>query len=194
VESAAAARRQDQIVEAARALFVRHGYRKTSMSDIAVRAGLAKRTLYLHFESKEAIFRALLDTCQRQVRTRASVAEHLDAPVHQRVADLLYAYLGTSLEWFADPEHLGEIEQLVLGDPITFGDRSMCDELIGRVASMMLACVTASTALDARDAHERAVVAVLAASGAKSFHDATVDNMRERVELIARRVCVGLEW
>ena len=45
-----------QIVDAAANIFVEQGYRRTQMADIADALGLAKGTLYLYVESKEALF------------------------------------------------------------------------------------------------------------------------------------------
>ncbi|MCK5712524.1 MAG: TetR/AcrR family transcriptional regulator [Hyphomicrobiaceae bacterium] len=44
--------KQQRIVEAATKLFLRHGYRKTSVEKIAQRAGMAKGTVYLYFKTK----------------------------------------------------------------------------------------------------------------------------------------------
>ena len=51
------------ILEAAEHVFSTCGFAEAKMADIADRAGLAAGTLYKHFESKEEIFRALLDHC-----------------------------------------------------------------------------------------------------------------------------------
>ena len=45
-----------ELVQAATETFIRLGYRRTQMSDIAERLGVAKGTLYLYVESKEALF------------------------------------------------------------------------------------------------------------------------------------------
>jgi TetR/AcrR family acrAB operon transcriptional repressor len=52
--------RQQQILEAAAAVIIRLGYDKASMTDIAVEAGASRRTVYLYFKGKEALFEALL--------------------------------------------------------------------------------------------------------------------------------------
>ena len=44
------------VVDAARALFLRQGYAGTTMEDIAVLAGLTKRTLYNNYPDKTALF------------------------------------------------------------------------------------------------------------------------------------------
>ena len=50
--------RRRAIVEAARACFLQFGYAKTSMNDIAKRAGISRPLLYRAFKNKEAIFGA----------------------------------------------------------------------------------------------------------------------------------------
>ena len=52
--------RQTEIVQAAWAMFARYGYAKTTMSDIARHAGVARQTVYNAFESKEDILRAVV--------------------------------------------------------------------------------------------------------------------------------------
>src|SRR5258708_36742368 len=52
------AARRLAILEAATPVFLRYGYKKTSMDDLARAAGLSRQGLYLHFENKEALFKA----------------------------------------------------------------------------------------------------------------------------------------
>ena len=49
------------ILEAALQLFSKHGYRGTSIREIAEAAGLSTGNVYHHFPDKEALFRTLLD-------------------------------------------------------------------------------------------------------------------------------------
>jgi len=53
------------LVDSATSVFIRAGYRRTQMSDVAAEAGVAKGTLYLYFESKEALFDAALRHADR---------------------------------------------------------------------------------------------------------------------------------
>jgi AcrR family transcriptional regulator len=48
--------RLQQLVESATNVFIEQGYRRTQMADIAEALGVAKGTLYLYVESKEALF------------------------------------------------------------------------------------------------------------------------------------------
>ena len=52
--------REQRILDAALDLFVHYGYDKTTVSDIAHEAGVSKGAIYLHFESKDDLFEALL--------------------------------------------------------------------------------------------------------------------------------------
>jgi AcrR family transcriptional regulator len=52
----------------------RHGYEKTTMGDIAARAGIARPTLYKHFKSKQEILFAGIDSVALDFAL--SVAEH----------------------------------------------------------------------------------------------------------------------
>jgi len=52
--------RAERILDAAAGLIVRLGYGKTTIDDIARRAGVAKGTVYLHWKSRDALFVALL--------------------------------------------------------------------------------------------------------------------------------------
>jgi len=52
--------RPQEILDAALAVFAERGFAAARMDDIARRAGVAKGTIYLYFDSKEAVFKALL--------------------------------------------------------------------------------------------------------------------------------------
>ncbi|HEV2561534.1 MAG TPA: TetR/AcrR family transcriptional regulator [Rhizomicrobium sp.] len=52
--------RPPEILEAALAVFAEKGFAATRMEDIARSAGVTKGTIYLYFESKEAVFRGLV--------------------------------------------------------------------------------------------------------------------------------------
>lgn len=47
-------------IEAAKLLFLRNGYARTTMEDIAAQAGLTKRTLYNNYTDKEVLFRQIV--------------------------------------------------------------------------------------------------------------------------------------
>jgi AcrR family transcriptional regulator len=84
--------RAPEILDAALGCFAEKGFAATRMDDIAERAGITKGTIYLYFESKEAIFKAL---------ARQAIGDQLDGVLkhvnafdgHSR--DLLRLVIGT---------------------------------------------------------------------------------------------------
>jgi AcrR family transcriptional regulator len=52
--------RENRILDVATKLLLHYGYDKTTVNDIAREAGVAKGTIYLHFDSKETLFNALI--------------------------------------------------------------------------------------------------------------------------------------
>ena len=56
------AERRDQLVRCAAAVFVRGGFAGTSMDDVAREAGVTRLIVYRIFESKDVLYRAVLET------------------------------------------------------------------------------------------------------------------------------------
>jgi AcrR family transcriptional regulator len=60
-----------RIVRQARAHFFEHGYCQCTMDDLAAELGMSKKTLYVHFPSKEALMAAVIDDLSREIRASA---------------------------------------------------------------------------------------------------------------------------
>jgi AcrR family transcriptional regulator len=99
------------IVLAALELFTRYGYRKTSIDEIADAAQVAKRTVYLHFDNKAAVFLAILEYLGDQMRQRCIAAERKDGTAVDRLTALLDAYFGMAFELFSKSAHMPELEE-----------------------------------------------------------------------------------
>jgi AcrR family transcriptional regulator len=99
------------IVLAGLRLFTQYGYRKTSIDDIAEAAQVAKRTVYLHFENKAAVFLAILEYLADQVRQRCDTAENAPGTPVDRLTGLLDAFFGMAFELFSKSEHMPELEE-----------------------------------------------------------------------------------
>ncbi|WP_432478321.1 TetR/AcrR family transcriptional regulator [Nocardioides sp. GXQ0305] len=59
--STRAERTEQRIVAAARELFVAHGYRGTTLTDVARAAGVAERTIYVRFATKAELLKRVVD-------------------------------------------------------------------------------------------------------------------------------------
>ncbi len=93
-----------RILEAAYELFYRRGFNRVAVDAVAERAGITKRTLYNHFESKDQLLAAVLDfhqdlALERIRRWSARLPTDLDA-----MLDALFSDLAT---WAAKPRWEG---------------------------------------------------------------------------------------
>ncbi|MGF1463364.1 MAG: TetR/AcrR family transcriptional regulator [Maricaulaceae bacterium] len=68
-------RTQAKLLEAAEAEFGERGFHDAAISGITTRAGVAMGTFYNYFESKEEIFRVLVEFMGK--RTRSHIAQHI---------------------------------------------------------------------------------------------------------------------
>ena len=64
------ARRREEIVTVAEAVFLAQGFAETTMRDVAARAGASKETLYRHFGSKEGLFAEVVGNRARCLSAR----------------------------------------------------------------------------------------------------------------------------
>jgi AcrR family transcriptional regulator len=69
------------ILEAARKRFLHYGFKKTTIDEIAADAGIGKGTVYLYFETKEALLLTLAREVKRNVTNQMrAIAESLASP------------------------------------------------------------------------------------------------------------------
>ena len=100
--SAAATRAK--ILESAYALFFERGYFRVGVDEIAAAAGITKRTLYSHFDSKDALIGAVLQ--QQHERAQATIERWANSlPTASPAAiDRLFGELS---QWAAKPRWAG---------------------------------------------------------------------------------------
>jgi AcrR family transcriptional regulator len=69
-----------KIIESAIKLFSSRGYNKASVDDICEEAGISKGAFYHHFESKQALFLALLDGWLQAIDNAIEASKDMTAP------------------------------------------------------------------------------------------------------------------
>jgi AcrR family transcriptional regulator len=80
--------RRDRVYESAIELFVEQGYDNTTMEDIADRAGVARATVFNHFERKAAFLDEWASRRRRSARV-SLIEQGIDADVRERLARYL---------------------------------------------------------------------------------------------------------
>ncbi|MDJ0637060.1 MAG: TetR/AcrR family transcriptional regulator [Xenococcaceae cyanobacterium MO_188.B29] len=91
-------KKRERILEAAQSCFFNYGFKRTSMEDIAKKVGISRPALYLHFQNKKAIFRALAAHLHQETLRQAEIALKGEGNVFDRI---LQAFERRSVELFA---------------------------------------------------------------------------------------------
>jgi AcrR family transcriptional regulator len=82
-----------RIVEGAYGLFYRAGFARVSMDEIAARAGVTKRTLYAHYDSKDSLLADVLENHHQLALARietwaGKLAQHDPSSIEKFFSDL----------------------------------------------------------------------------------------------------------
>jgi TetR/AcrR family transcriptional regulator of autoinduction and epiphytic fitness len=100
---------REAIVEAASRLFLQQGFGAISMDELAKAAGVARRTLYNQFSSKEEIFRGMLLRVSAQFENAFPPGIETEGDVEY----VLRKIARTILELHGRPEYLGFLRMAV---------------------------------------------------------------------------------
>jgi AcrR family transcriptional regulator len=115
---------RDRILEAAMTVFRRHGFRRSSIEQAAEAAGLTRQALYHHFESKEALFCAVVErvyqdalaaeiaAAEAKEKAGFSLADILVAQITARLSHLIASLDGSPHVEELFSEHLGRSRDL----------------------------------------------------------------------------------
>jgi len=144
------------IVGVARRIFTRHGFRKTTMEEIASNSRMGKSSVYYYFKSKEDIFRAVVEfealvlkeRLSRIISKNNSPLERLKAYIlfrlhHTRTLENFYAALNeealSHMEFILEIRRNFEIEEQelvseILLDGMKQGVFQMSSAEIGAIA------------------------------------------------------------
>ena len=118
--------RRAKLLDAAAAAFVEHGFQRTQMDDIADRLGVSKGTIYRTFDSKDALFAAVIasaDNPDSATSTEAPAPSDIAALASSITNELTSAIAALELaKIVAERRRLGraasvadEIERLTVG-------------------------------------------------------------------------------
>jgi len=140
------------LMEAALGVFLRYGFRKTSMDEVAKAAQLSRQALYLHFPNKEQLFR---ETAQYYLGSalEAAKAALADAsiPLQERVVRALDAWAGRFVGAAgAGAADLAEVGSAMVGPAIARHEDLFADALAKALRAAGLARAYKPAGLTAR--------------------------------------------
>jgi len=122
-------RRRAEILDAATAVFSKHGFAAADVQEIADKTGVGKGTVYRYFPSKECLFLAAVDHGMRNLKTAVDAAAATAKQPLERIAEGVRAYLT-----FFDAHPA--IVELLLQERAHFRDRNAPTYFVHRDANM----------------------------------------------------------
>lgn len=127
--------RPAEILEAALGVFAEKGFAAARLDEVARRAGISKGTLYLYFDSKEALFEAVVRSA---IVPRIADAEAMTAAHRGSAADLLAELYRLFAAVMADPK-VSAIPKLVIAESGNFPElaRFYLREVVSRGLRLM---------------------------------------------------------
>ena len=84
---------RQQLIEAARLLFVRKGYDETTMQEVAQAAGKGRRTLYCYYRSKKALLRAVVEAEMNRILEVLQAIVDKDIPADDKMVEFIISRL-----------------------------------------------------------------------------------------------------
>lgn len=134
----------ERIVRLAREHLFAHGYSTCTMDDLATDLGMSKKTLYVHFASKDEIMRAVIEQLGREIRSDAEAllanrslgfAEKLRGFAEGMAEKMskLQPHALRDLQRFAPALHQQVVEMRQRNIPYVFGRFIEEGQLAGRV-------------------------------------------------------------
>ena len=102
---------RESILDAARTLLARQGFRRTSMDHVAREAGLSRRTLYLHFENKQGLFLATIGKLVEGLLARLEQEARAAGAPEARILSMLELRVMHRLDGVAD--HYQSLDELM---------------------------------------------------------------------------------
>ncbi|MFM9433912.1 AcrR family transcriptional regulator [Janthinobacterium sp. CG_23.3] len=109
--------RPQELIAAALDLFVERGFASTRLEDVAKRAGVSKGTLYLYFENKEDLFKAVVR--ENIVQVIGQAEDNLAAASDEASAALLRSILMAWWEYIG-ATRLAGITKLIMAESGNF--------------------------------------------------------------------------
>lgn len=107
--------RRERILDSAREEFAERGFAAARMEDIAKRVGISRAALYLAFDSKEAMFRALVSEVITEMMPTLLPSDYGSLPAPA----LLRAFVKNAMKRIASPD-MAFLPRLIVGEGRNF--------------------------------------------------------------------------
>lgn len=182
--------RHRKILQAALEVFMRYGYRRATMDDVAQAVGVSRPALYLSFPSKEAIFRGVVEMGLDDMIGRIETGLPAQRSLEEKLRHVFEI-------WTVQP--FDAVARSPAADELTASSYDFAKDVFEqgaqRLAAILAAVLRAAVVHPGTlqpPAEERARIMIAAAHGFKSAARDTAD-MRMLIHDLVRIVVAGLD-
>ena len=84
---------EHKIIEAAKATFLKKGYKDTNMADIAAEVGLTRPAMHYYFRTKERLFQAVFGDILMSFIPQIKESLSADIPLELKISQIVEAYM-----------------------------------------------------------------------------------------------------
>ena len=180
--------RRESILESATIVFLRYGFRKASMDDLARSAGLSRQGLYLHFATKDALFHDVVLHLLATMRDQTLAALTLSSSDTE--ARLLAAFEAMHRHGIGprDAEHLAELlveSERLVGAAVADVERELTDAVASLLQDSGVAARWTSVGISARSLAEQLYLTSLGLKHRAASDVEFQEGMRIAIRIIA---------
>ncbi len=182
---------KQKLLEAALSVFLRFGFRKSSMDEVARAAHISRQGLYLHFKTKEELFHATVQYLLSGAleSAHASLGDP-ERPLAERLVGAFDATVGRFVGMFgSDAADLAEAGNALVGDMIREHECAFTEAVAKALRGAGLASAYRHAGLNARQLAD-----TLHATARGLKHSCTTRaEFVERMGVAARALCAPLK-
>ncbi len=178
--------RQAYILETALKVFARHGFKKTSMEDIAQAARISRQGIYLHFKSKEDIFKASIQRAIDDNLAAAGKALNSNDCLEDKLLHALDEWFGRYVGLFhIEASDIPQYVRQLFGDAV--------DEWRGSFQQQLIKVIAGGSSQKLKVQRATEIARILCACGMTWKNDlASRDEFLNRMKATIRICCQNL--
>lgn len=182
--------RRAELLDAALSVFLRFGFRKASMDEVARAAHISRQGLYLRFETKEDLFKATVQHFLEGGMRRANAhlrdaALGVEEQLVRAFDEIVGCHIGTMQ---ADAADLGEASQALVGDMIAEFDAAFIKSIAKTLGASGVSSAYKPLALSAQKLAET----LHATARGLKYMVKTRAEFKERMAVAVRAMCFPL--
>ncbi|MGH3734088.1 MAG: TetR/AcrR family transcriptional regulator [Micromonosporaceae bacterium] len=183
--------REQQMLDAAAAVFSRHGYHTATVDEIADAAGISKPMVYLYFGSKEELFVAVVEREAARLRDMIGAAAAIGLTPYEQLRRGLEAFL-TFVAEHRDGWTVLYRRARAQGEPLASGINKIRADTVLVVAALLERAVTESGA-ELPPQQDLVAIGHAVVGGCEALADWMLDQDEIAPRAMARRA-VDLSW